>query len=106
MSIRTNKFDIAEHLETEEDIFEFLRESLATGSDSDFIHTLNIAARAKGMTEVAKKAGVSRASLYKSLSGSVTPSFSTVRKVMDVFGLGFSLSHKSEGANTGRHFRH
>ncbi len=61
-SIKT--FDIAEHLETGEDIRESLREVCNTGSASDLINALNIATRAKGMTEVAKQAGVSRASLY------------------------------------------
>lgn len=45
-------FDIAEHLDTDADIQDFLRETANTGDTSDFIHALNIAA--KGMTEVAK----------------------------------------------------
>ena len=61
-------FDIAEHLETDADIQAFLNESAIIGDTSDFIHALSIAARAKGMTEIAKQAGVTRASLYKSLS--------------------------------------
>ncbi len=96
MAVKTSRFDIAEHLDTEEDIYEFLLESLVTGDDSDFIHSLNIATRAMGMSEVARKAGVTRASLYKSLSGTVSPGFSTIRKVVDVFGLDFSLMHKKE----------
>ncbi len=61
MSTDTFTFDIAEHLNTAEEIRAFLQEVAATGNESDFIHALNIAARAKGMTEVAKKAGVTRA---------------------------------------------
>ena len=41
-------FDIAEHLETDADIRDFLRETANNGNASDFIHALNIAARAKG----------------------------------------------------------
>ena len=55
MTIETKTFDIAEHLKTPEDIRDFLQEVLDTGSESDFIHALSTAARAMGMTEVAKK---------------------------------------------------
>jgi probable addiction module antidote protein len=86
MAITTKPFDVAEYLETDEDIWEFLSEALATGSTADFIHALNTAARAKGMTEVAKQAGVSRASLYKSLSPDGNPRFETVSKVIAALG--------------------
>ena len=61
MALRTRLFDIAEHLETDEDIKFFLQDA-AEGTPEEFIHALNTAARAKGMTEIAKKAGVTRAS--------------------------------------------
>lgn len=80
-------FDIAEHLETDADIQDFLREAAATGDAADFIHALNIAARAKGMSEVAKQAGVTRASLYKSLSENGSPRFDTIVKVCHALGV-------------------
>ncbi len=86
MAIKTKKMDIAEHLETEDDIREFLNEVAATGNESDFIHALSTAARAMGMTEVAKKAGVTRASLYKSLSETGNPRFETISKVTKALG--------------------
>ncbi len=86
MTLKTKKFDIAEHLTSPEDIRTFLQEVAATGDDSDFIHALNTAARAMGMTEVAKKAGVTRASLYKSLSENGSPKFSTISKVTKALG--------------------
>jgi probable addiction module antidote protein len=86
MSLKTKPFDIAEHLNTPEDIRGFLQEVVATGDESDFIHVLNTAARAAGMTEVAKKAGVTRTSLYKSLSEDGNPKFSTVSKVTKALG--------------------
>lgn len=79
-------FDIAEHLETDADIRDFLRETASNGSPSDFIHALNTAARAKGMTEVAKQAGVSRASLYKSLAEDGNPRFETIAKIVEALG--------------------
>ncbi len=86
MTLKTKTFDIAEHLKSPEDIRIFLQEVAATGDDSDFIHALNTAARAMGMTEVAKKAGVTRASLYKSLSEDGSPKFKTISKVTKALG--------------------
>lgn len=91
MAIQTKKFDIAEHLETQEEIRCFLQEVAATGDDSDFIHALNIAARAMGMTEVARKAGVTRASLYKSLAGGGNPKFDTISRVTKALGCKLSV---------------
>ena len=51
MTTETESFDIAEHLETPEDIRDFLNEVAQTGDESDFIYALNTAARAMGMTE-------------------------------------------------------
>jgi probable addiction module antidote protein len=79
-------FDIAEHLETDADIQAFLRETAITGDASDFIHALGIAARAKGMGEVAKQAGVTRASLYKSLADDGNPRFETITKIVEALG--------------------
>ena len=86
MKVKTKSFDIAKHLNTPEEIRGFLQEVAATGDESDFIHALSTAARAAGMTEVAKKAGVTRASLYKSLSEDGNPKFITVSKVAKALG--------------------
>ncbi|MCG8553355.1 MAG: putative addiction module antidote protein [Desulfobacterales bacterium] len=86
MNLEIKSFDIAEHLNTPEDIRNFLQEVLDTGNESDFIHALSTAARAMGMTEVAKKAGVTRASLYKSLSENGNPGFITISKVTKALG--------------------
>ncbi len=91
MRLNTKRFDIAEHLNTPDDIREFLKEVAATGDESDFIHALNTAARAAGMTEVARKAGVSRASLYKSLTENGNPMFSTISKVTKALGCRLSV---------------
>lgn len=86
MTLETKPFDISEHLDTPDEIRTFLQEVLETGEESDFIHALSIAAKAAGMTEVAKKAGVTRASLYKSLAANGNPRFSTVSKVAKALG--------------------
>jgi probable addiction module antidote protein len=79
-------FDVADYLKTDQDIKLFLKESANSGDMSDFIHALSTAARAKGMTEVAKQAGVTRASLYKSLSDDGNPRFDTITKIVEALG--------------------
>lgn len=86
MKEKIMKLDIAEHLKTDDDIREFLRESAANATTEEFIHALNTAARAKGMTEVAKQAGVTRASLYKSLAEDGNPQFDTICKIVEALG--------------------
>jgi probable addiction module antidote protein len=80
-------FDIAKHLKTDDDIREFLQEAADTGDASDFLHAVGIAARAKGMTNISGDLGVSRSSLYKSLSEDGKPAFETVFNVVKSFGL-------------------
>ena len=85
--LKTRRFDIAELLESESGIQSFLEEVAQSGNADDFVHALGIAARAKGMTEVAKQAGVTRASLYKSLADDGNPEFDTVVKVCAALGV-------------------
>lgn len=95
MVTNTKKFDIDEYLETDDDIREFLQEVAAAGDTADFVHALKIAAKAKGMTEVAKQAGVTRASLYKSLSVDGNPRFETISKIVEALGCHLAVvSHK------------
>jgi len=85
-------FDVAEYLETGEDIKLFLKEAAETGNAKDFIHALNTAARAKGMSEIAKQVGVTRASLYKSLSEDGNPRFETIAKIVEALGCKLMVS--------------
>ena len=87
MTIETFSFDIAEHLKTDADIQCFLKEVSDTGDTSDFIHALNIAVKAKGMANIAKQIGVSRASLYNALSENGHPRFDTISKVCQALGV-------------------
>jgi probable addiction module antidote protein len=86
MATETSPFDIAAHLQTEEDIRGFLQEVANSSDTTDFIHALSIAAKAKGMTEVAQKVGVTRASLYKSLSENGNSRFETISRIVEALG--------------------
>lgn len=89
MKTITTKFDVAEHLHTAEEMAAYLEASIEdSNGDAAFVaKALGDIARARGMTEVARQAGVSRESLYKSLSGERVPSFDTVLKVTTALGL-------------------
>lgn len=86
---KTTRYDAAEHLRTPEEMAAYLEACLEEGNgDAAFIaKALGDIARAKGMTQVARDAGLSRESLYKALSGERSPGFDTVLKVMAALGL-------------------
>ena len=84
---KTTRWDAAEHLETEEDMAAYLEAALEEGDTALVAAALGDIARAKGMTEIARKAGLGRESLYKALSSEGNPEFSTILKVVEALGL-------------------
>ncbi|MET0185577.1 MAG: addiction module antidote protein [Achromobacter sp.] len=84
-----SRYDVAEHLRTPQEMALYLDASIEeSDGDAAFIaKALGDIARAQGMTDVAKKAGVSRESLYKALSGNRSPDFATILKVARALGL-------------------
>jgi probable addiction module antidote protein len=87
--IKTIPWDSAEHLKTEEDIALYLDAMIeeSEGDPASITVALGNIARAKGMTEIARKAGLGRESLYKALSPEGNPEFATVLKVLKALGL-------------------
>ncbi len=87
--LKTTKFDTAEHLRTPEEMAAYLEACFEeAGGDAAFIaKALGDIARAKGMSQIARDAGLSRESLYKALSGERTPGFDTILKVIKALGL-------------------
>jgi len=85
----TTRYDVAEHLRTPEEMAAYFEASLeeADGDASFIAKALGDIARAKGMSQVARDAGLSRESLYKALSGERSPSFDTILKVIGALGL-------------------
>ncbi len=86
---RTTPYDVAEHLRTPEEMAAYLDAWLEEASDdaSGIAKALGDIARAKGMSQVAKDAGLSRESLYRALSAGGNPSFATVLKVARALGV-------------------
>lgn len=85
----TTPYDVAEHLRTPEEMAAYLEACLeeADGDAAFVAKALGDIARAKGMSQVARDAGLSRESLYKALSGERSPGFDTILKVIRALGL-------------------
>jgi len=89
---KTKPFDPAEYLDTSEGIAAYMTEALESGDPAFVADALGVVARARGMTEVARQAGVSRESLYRALSADGNPEFGTVMRVAQALGLQFTVT--------------
>lgn len=89
MTEQFTRWDSAEYLKTAEDMANYLDACMEeAGDDPAFIaKALGTIARARGMTQVARDAGLSRESLYRALSGEGNPEFGTILKVVKALGL-------------------
>lgn len=85
--ITLKKWDVIEHLNTEEDMVLYLEACLDQADPALIAAALGDIARARGMSQVARDAGLSRESLYRALSGKGNPEFSTVIKVIKALGI-------------------
>ncbi|NLB07611.1 MAG: putative addiction module antidote protein [Desulfobulbaceae bacterium] len=80
-------FDMAQYLKSEEDIAAYLSMVIADGDTSELAYALGVAAKARGMSEVAKKAGITREALYRALRPNASPRFDTINKVCQALGV-------------------
>ena len=87
MTLKTKSYEFAQHVETEDDIREYLSAFLEDDGAQGFIDALGHLAKKKGMTEIARSAGISRQNLYRTLTADGNPSFITVSKVVEALGL-------------------
>ena len=85
----TSKYDVAEYLRTPEEMAAYLEACMeeADGDAAFLAKALGDIARARGMSQVACDAGLSRESLYKALSGERNPRLDTVLRVVSALGL-------------------
>ncbi len=87
----TQPWDVVDYLSTEEDRLAYLEAALEDGEPTLIVAALGDIARAKGMAHVARETGLGRESLYKALSPSGNPEFTTVLKVLSALGLRFHV---------------
>lgn len=86
MTIETKPYEFAQHVETEEDIKAYLSAFLEEDGPQGFLDALGYLVRKKGMTPIARSAGISRQNLYRTLTSDGDPNFITVHKVLDALG--------------------
>ena len=84
--METSKFDIADYLDSNEMIAEYLNAILEDGDENEIITAIGNIAKAIGMTKIAEETGLSRPSLYKALSDGSKPQFGTIMKVLKAVG--------------------
>lgn len=84
---KTRRWDAADHLKTDADMTAYLEAALQDGDAAVITAALGDIARAKGMTQIARGAGLGRESLYKALSPDGHPEFATILKVVRALGL-------------------
>jgi probable addiction module antidote protein len=80
------KFEIADYLDNNEMIAEYLNAVLEEGDNNEIVAAIGHIAKAIGMTKIAEETGLSRPSLYKALSEGSKPQFSTILKVLKAVG--------------------
>lgn len=96
MPLETTKWDVAEHLDSEEAIFAYIEAAFEDGDAAVITHALGNVARARGMTSIAKEAGVTREALYKALTENGDPKLSTLLGVLKALGVTLSAKPARE----------
>lgn len=96
MAIKTTPYDSAEYLDSDEAIAAYLDEALESADPAHIAHALGVVARAKGMSEIARAAGVSREHLYRALKDTGNPELATILRVLKALGLRLSAQPIAE----------
>jgi probable addiction module antidote protein len=92
MALDTTKWDVTEHLGSEDAIAAYLDAVFEDGDPALIKAAISDVVRARGMTEVSRKSGITRAGLYKALSDEGNPSFETIAAVMKALGVRLSVA--------------
>jgi probable addiction module antidote protein len=90
--VKLTKWDSSKYLDSEEAIAEYLKAAFEGNDIQHIIRALSNVAKARNMTELAKKMGVSRTGLYKTLSENGNPEFTTIQKLISALGLQITIS--------------
>jgi len=85
--MKVKPFNPAEYLQTEEEIAEYLNQAYDDEDPEVFVIALGNVILARGVAEVARRAGLNRESLYKLVSGKTRPKWETVHALMRALGL-------------------
>ncbi|NMW22785.1 MAG: putative addiction module antidote protein [Chlorobiaceae bacterium] len=94
-TVTIRDFDPANYLDSDEVIVEYLKATAEDPNPEVFLEALGDVARAKGMTEIAKKTGLGRESLYKALRPGGHPRYETVKAVLKAVGVEMTFKQVS-----------
>ena len=92
MTIKTKPYEFAQHVETQEDMKAYLAAFLEEDGAEGFIDALGHLVRKKGVTAIARSAGISRQNLYRTLTSDGNPNFITVNKVLEALGCKLTIA--------------
>lgn len=95
MNTKLQPFDMADYLDSDESIAEYLTQVLSDGDQDELLCAIGHVAKARGMAQIAKEAGLGRESLYKTFAQGAKPRFETVSKVIKSLGFNIQISPKS-----------
>lgn len=87
MSTKYAAFDVAEYLNNDRVIAEYLTAAMEDPNPDVFLAALGDVAKARGMAEIARETGLGRESLYKALSSGAHPRYETVKAVLAALGV-------------------
>jgi probable addiction module antidote protein len=90
--VKTATFDAADYLNDDETIAEYLTAALEDPNPDVFLTAVRDVARARGMAQLAKDAGLGRESLYKALTPGAKPRYDTVLKLLHALGVKISAT--------------
>ena len=96
--MKVSKWGMADNIKSAEDVMIYLSTVLEMGVPTNVINVIGAIARSKGMTKLAKEAGVSREALYTSLSENGNPSFITVLNILRSMGIVLKAEKTTERA--------
>lgn len=92
MKLKSIQESLDRDLQDPEYVALYLNDALHEGSPEEFYLALKNVIRAnQGMTQIAASTELGRESLYKTLSESGNPQFSTVQKIVGALGLQISI---------------
>jgi probable addiction module antidote protein len=98
-ALELRPFDAAEYLTDETAIAEYLTASLELGDEQVLLNAISAAARARGMSQLAKDSGLGRESLYKALAPGAKPRYDTLLKVIQALGVNITFSPANPSAH-------
>src|SRR5262249_50087608 len=101
MAKKSKSFDASEHLD-DEDIALYISDAIANKDVETVARTIGVVAKARGMSQIARETGLTRESLYKSLSGEQSPRFETIVLVLKALGFRLNVEPDHENGVAGR----